>query len=128
MKTIEDNKLIAEFMGLSEPYELPQHGTIRPNGHFKTEFTKEQLRYHSSWDWLMPVVEKIESLNMELLDDISYVVVSFDVSITYGDCMITDDKDGTFVSFMNHSIDSNNKLGATYGAVVEFIKWYNKQK
>ena len=57
------NILIAEFMGLTEPFELPQHGTIRPNGDFKTEFTVEQLKYHSSWDWLMPIVEKIEQVN-----------------------------------------------------------------
>ena len=44
---IEGNKLIAEFMGLSM-----LHNQTR----------LETLKYHSSWDWLMPVVEKIEQL------------------------------------------------------------------
>ena len=56
---MKENKLIAEFMGLVEPYELPQFGTIRPNGDFKTSFSNTQLKYHTSWDWLMPVVIKI---------------------------------------------------------------------
>ncbi len=51
MKNIEENnKLIAEFMNvdhvdIDQAYE--DYG---------------ELKYHTSWDWLMPVVEKIESL------------------------------------------------------------------
>ena len=43
---MNDNKLIAEFMGGEHPL---------------TEITHEaHHNYHTSWDWLMPVVEKIE--------------------------------------------------------------------
>jgi hypothetical protein len=97
----EENKLIAEFMGLKEPYELPQFGTIRPNGDFKTEFTSAQLKYHSSWEWLMPVVEKI--LDISFQDE-------------------GDEED--FYSIRDCIPDRNH----TYKAVVEFIKWYNKNK
>lgn len=53
---MNDNKLIAEFMG-HEPivrgddvyYELNE---IRLT-------SADDLRYHTSWDWLMPVIEKI---------------------------------------------------------------------
>ena len=67
---MKDNKIIAEFMGLTEPFELPQFGTIRPDGEFKTEFNTHQLKYHTSWDWLMPVVQKIrlEDLDFDVLE------------------------------------------------------------
>ena len=43
---MNDNKLIAEFMGGEHPL---------------TEITHEaHHNYHTSWDWLMPVVDKIE--------------------------------------------------------------------
>ena len=64
---IENNRLIAEFMGwvLTNGFE----GDIRYNVPKKV-FTDPRLcyieparmLYHSSWDWLMPVVEKIESI------------------------------------------------------------------
>jgi len=63
MKTLEEkNRMIAEFMGIVE-------SSI--DGQFWTEKSHEGfgigklvgLKYHSSWDWLMPVVEKIESVN-----------------------------------------------------------------
>lgn len=51
---MKDNKLIAEFMGVDQvdiDYAINEHG---------------QLKYHSSWDWLMPVVEKIYSLDADI--------------------------------------------------------------
>ena len=42
--TTENNKLIAEFMGMEDYQEMGEY--VTPN-------------YHKSWDWLMPVVAKI---------------------------------------------------------------------
>ena len=66
MKRIEKNKLIAEFMDVEEVYN--------PNGNdwvFKTtepdinedtdiieSFKANELQYHNSWEWLIPVVDK----------------------------------------------------------------------
>ena len=47
----ENNKLIAEFMGLYEKHPL---GSFFINGSW---YAEHEFKYHSSWDWLMPVVE-----------------------------------------------------------------------
>ena len=57
-----NNKLIAEFMGVHE---------IMHDGYSEYDFDdntldvvhQKHLRYHTSWDWLMPVVEKIEQVH-----------------------------------------------------------------
>ena len=52
----DSSKLIAEFMGLKERIEndFSQYG----DGY-------TACQYHKSWGWLMPVVEKIESLDLK---------------------------------------------------------------
>ena len=64
-----------------------------------------KMKYHSSWDWLMPVVEKIEHTS-------AYVNVK--------GCHV---KISTWVD-----VNAPTKLEAVHKAVVEFIKWYNEQK
>ena len=58
---MNNNKLIAEFMGMT-----PHH----QDGDYLIDETKDEgyeaihvdcFLYDSSWDWLMPVVEKIEN-------------------------------------------------------------------
>ncbi len=58
-RVIDDNKLIAEYMG--ENINLSKWGENwkRVIGQFTTN---EIPNYHSSWDWLMPVVEKIDKV------------------------------------------------------------------
>tara|TARA_R110000823_G_scaffold5392_10_gene21227 strand:- start:172 stop:474 length:303 start_codon:yes stop_codon:yes gene_type:complete len=86
MKTIEDqNKLIAEFMGIT--YEknlgwydndmmLTQHVYDQQNGNC---FAEHELSFEISWDWLMPVVIKIEEQN-EL---IGTHILSTNINATY---------------------------------------------
>jgi hypothetical protein len=47
----DNNKLIAEFMGGEKPERTSD---LR-------HFIEEHHNYHTSWDWLMPVIEKIEN-------------------------------------------------------------------
>ena len=85
---MKDNKIIAEFMGLTEPFELPQFGTIRPDGEFKTEFNTHQLKYHTSWDWLMPVANEIIKSRDEQnadwdLTDLKYALQTTNIEYVY---------------------------------------------
>jgi len=117
MKTIENNKLIAEFMGEEANeyanYSFPQHGYLKLNGEFKTDFKVSELKYHTSWDWLMLVAERIEEEENE--DGYRYnVIIERDI------CKI--EIDGrVIVHCAGNSF--NNKLSSTFVAVVEFIKW-----
>ena len=55
---MKNNKLIAEFMGYIK-YSEQHHDLYCEETGELGEF--KNLQYHTSWDWLMPVIEKIEN-------------------------------------------------------------------
>jgi hypothetical protein len=62
---MNNNKLIAEFMDLEEaPKGIVNE--YNPREYYVKEYNSgvwylpEEMKYHSSWDWLIPVVNKIE--------------------------------------------------------------------
>jgi len=67
------------------------------------------LRYHEDWNWLMPVVEKIESLE-------------YFVKIGTKCCSISKENkdDSTFVK----SVFGKNKLENIYNCVSSFVKYF----
>ncbi len=70
--------------------------------------------YHNNWNLLMPVVEKIRNdhfVNIEMYGD--FVCV-----------WITKDKDLPKPEQKIYSQD-NDPIKATWGAVIQFIQWYN---
>ena len=122
---MENNKLIAEFM------DYPSNDIWRTN----TE-NKLMSEYHKSWDWLMPVVEKIESLDLK---EYGYQWEGHDGETEYnnGSIFVEIEQDMCWI-YMNLSLDPlytlnekthrakfDTKLEATYAAVVEFIEYYN---
>jgi hypothetical protein len=58
MKTTENNKLIAEFMNLNIVTLDDIRANKDPYISSADGYTEEELKYDTSWDWLMPVVEK----------------------------------------------------------------------
>ena len=73
----KENKLIAEFMGFHEimldeesKYDASDilhilDMTVNPCIHFDSPLDtveEDELRFHSSWDWLMPVLKKIKDV------------------------------------------------------------------
>jgi len=109
---MENNKLIAEFMGMEDYQEMGEY--VTPN-------------YHSSWDWLMSVVEKIRKVPSWDRDKFSTEVV------IYGDKTSIKSKGygekEHSKSFFNKSVRGKyNSIEPTHKAVIEFIKWYNLNK
>jgi len=70
------------------------------------------LKYHTSWDWLMPVVERIENFGFE------FIISENRVKIKHN----TDH----YIEDLFHLETIGSKLNTTYKAVVEFIKQFNK--
>lgn len=108
MNTIEGNKLIAEFLFPNWQEEFNNDNIIIEKGIMVKAilYSKdyEQLRYHSSWDWLMPVVEKI-------WDKTTKGEFPFETNREY--------------SFLLLPIYTN--IDEVWLSVVEFLQWLNKQ-
>ena len=103
MNTEENNKLIAEFMGMDYGILTNQKGF----------FTKNNYEY--SWDWLMPVVKKIRS---NKLFPKSFTVIINDDDIIKAPC----NSDHLLIEGLY-----TQNIELVHNGVIEFIKWYNKK-
>lgn len=88
------------------------------------DFIRKNYQYHKSWELLMPVVEKIESLENK----------RFGVCIDVLDTMIMDYK---FIDDKGEKIivqtdiypdNGDTKISITHEAVYQFITWYQNQQ
>jgi len=136
MNTIEGNKIIAEFL---EWEMIDEEGRIAvPNLYPFTVTTKDkrstgwtscfadELEFHTSWDWLMPIIEKIES-------DFNPAIKTW-VSINGRECGMWNYFDVTEIlregqkaeDYERFKVQANGKtkIEATYSAVLQFIQWY----
>jgi hypothetical protein len=90
------NKLIAEFMGL----QFSKGEYYRPLYNSGDWIPENELQYHDSWDWLMPVANEIIKSRDE----------------QNADWDLTD---------LKYALCTTN-IEYVYKAVVEFIKEYNR--
>lgn len=111
----EGNKLIAEFMGgyvqIGKTTKKSMYSFLNniefceallpqtKDGNYL--FFEAQLLFHSSWDWLMPVAQKILRTETGTLDVYSLYV---------SDALRTAD------------------ISKIYESVIDFIQWYNQHK
>ena len=112
----KDNQIIADFMcnqytnfgGKTERYkwQLVKDGSW---------YEEKDLQYDKSYDWLMPVISKINKIYEDLYKNafVTKIPISYDIDTTFGDVIC------------RHVTTDLNHL---YERVVEFIKWYNKSK
>lgn len=115
---IEGNRIIGVFDGWFQK-ELPKNGDLNWfHEKYSTKITDTQsvptkpeyFKYHSSWDWLMPVVEKIES------------IAPSRVVIDCREVRIVKPK-GSDVK-----VHSDSKILSVWQACIQFIQWYNENK
>lgn len=120
---IEGNKLIAEFdKRLFYGHTIDKFGVGTGNA-------LPEMEYHSSWDWLMPVVEKIseyrypeyfkhfpDSHERDPFEDCAY-------PRTFG----MRDKEGNYMVRLNANtlITAPTLKEAVWLAVIDFINWHN---
>ena len=107
-----NNKLIAEFLGYIDNWCSEEGFLIDPKTNY--DVCIDSLQFHTDWNWLMQVVEKIESLGYwtELLGGCHQ---EFRIG-----------KINQIKEFINK--DGSDKKEAVYNACIEFIKWYNENK
>ena len=127
---IEDTKTIAKFMGY----------TIYPNDCFikpasMTHILEREIpKYHTSWDWLMPVVEKIEKLKHDgfgykvIIDD-NYCCI-WQIKGRVGGTIKWESSKPYTKDLGNGRSESGTlrpetKIEAVFITVVKFLKWYN---
>ena len=120
MSIQESNKLIAEFMGAKVENKFVLLESRRYALSVKNYPT--QLQYHRSWEWLMPVVEKIGVLRVKSLASYNPDLM-FRIEIVNGYTAI----EGTGTTIFFSSSIEGSMLTATYKAVLQFIQWYNSQ-
>ena len=56
--TFDNNGLIADFMGKPRHQEYKTHFRVENEDGSVGMIHPDEFKYHTSWDWLMPVVEK----------------------------------------------------------------------
>lgn len=111
METTQNNKLIAEFMGWTlDDKDLNSYRKLN-NNVFKYSLLSN-FKYHTDWNWLMEVVEKIEDLGHD-----------FDINKR-------ENHKNVFIRGSQYAKITSNKtkIEAVHEAIIEFIKWYNENE
>ena len=121
----EGNKLIAEFMGVrfmpDDEYierlkENREEGVCFDLGRMESE-----LKYHTSWDWLIPVVEKINNCKDKHGYDYNFQIGNGYVWLDPGM--------GDRIYFSGNKINYRDEpmISKVYRGVMAFLKVYNEK-
>lgn len=103
MNITENNKIIAEFMG----WENEKFNDILFYYTLDGCLDENSLKFHSDWNWLMSVVEKIRfktDCAFFNFDDWQSLINAIEI------CLL------------------NLSIKDTYSACIEYINWYNENK
>ncbi len=107
-----NNKIIAEFMGFKlqdNPNERFFNRWLINSNAYGGRYNFEEFYFDVDWNWLMEVVEKIESIGF-----------TFETKKNWA--RITRKGENIILRWE----EDKTKIEAVYNACVEFIKWYNE--
>lgn len=113
---IEGNSIIANFMGWQEE-DMGGKKYYQVNERFQPFVT--DLKFHSDWNWLFRVIDKIEAIERNPLHGYKMIIGRY--------CVI--EKSGGGDSYELIEVNSHNRtrIEMAWKCVVDFIKWYNKK-
>ncbi len=104
------NELIAKFVGYQKEtgYQYNFYGIAKPKG-ATTHLYIPNARYHTSWDWLRPVIDKIKEVWQSDKIDVQ---------------LLCEDEEACKIKHLTvwASIET------TWQCVLSFINWYNNQQ
>jgi len=116
---MEDNKLIAEFMGFTYEKNIGWYDNemLMSQNVYDQQGGNcfDELLFHESWDWLMPVIEKIETLGYTFEKNYQPIDKDWQSLIVKGNDIL-------YQEFNDDSLKSS------YYVLVEFIKQYNENE
>lgn len=106
--TIEQmNEAIALFMGLKPRLVQPPDPALRCIEVWHNN-ESQSMKYHTSWDWLMPVVKKIKGMHFDILQR-TLIMEYMHAAAPMNSALI--------------SID----IEKLHAGVYDFLLWYNQQ-
>ena len=122
---VSGSALIAEFLGSKFINDAPED---YPNGYY---YQPEGMEYdcptgipedwcfESSWDWLMPVVEKIEK-------EFTVKIIRYSDELSNVCEIETTDNDPLQITYtFGYDYDGKTKINVVFDAVIDFIQWWN---
>ena len=136
MNVIENNKLMAEFLGLESHLKNGATTIVYMHGQHHIQdweyfdkgkellITPIEMKFHNDWNWLMEVVEKIYNLSGENKPYYGITFVMHNDTFQFG---LDNQQEKGLNKHISSKKNNLTRIQVVYNACIEFIKWYNNQ-
>jgi hypothetical protein len=127
---VDDNKSLAEFLGWHHRetgpvkrcyWKCSVDGTPWEKGTWTPICAAEYLEFHSSWDWLMMAINKIEFLGYD------FIIARKGIQIWFHRIGQNDMTDLIINEDFQKEYTGEIKLEAAHQVCVSFVKYWNKR-
>jgi hypothetical protein len=117
MTTTEKNTLIVLFMGgnFKLTRSIPNEETARVHDGI---YSIDEIKYDSDWNWLIPVLKKIDELLYASYVDLDDTIQDFIKKWR--------ELEHKSLQFTNNQLKFGTDINEVYDDVIDFINFYNK--